>query len=224
MTSRDDTCPPVKADFDFGWKRWKAVPELAKKVLEHQKGDVLDIGCATCQLARFLRDNGWKGKYTGVDVERYDGYEYPEGIEHMVGDALAIELPQADTVVLYDILEHTRDPVGLLTKAIRASRHNVLISVPLRNEEMWALGVVEPHQLDKTHVHCGFTEEEFAKIVSASGGEIVTTQYLGRVSATIGVNLWRGWFAKKMAYAMDKLFSSREYHCGLWCEVVRSSR
>ncbi len=224
MTSRDGSCGYVKTDFDFGWKRWKSVPELARKVLEHQKGDVLDIGCATCQLSTFLRDNGWKGRYTGVDVKRYEGYAYPEGVELLVGDALDLELPQADTVVLYDILEHTRDPVGLLSKAVRVSRHNVLVSVPLRNEEMWALGVVEPHQLDRTHMHCGFTEVELRNIVSASGGQVVRLEYLGRVSATIGVNLWRGWFAKKMAYAMDRIFSSREYHCGIWCEVVRSSR
>ena len=41
----------VKTQFDFGWKKWgKNVPGYAEPTLKHQKGDILDIGCATCEL------------------------------------------------------------------------------------------------------------------------------------------------------------------------------
>jgi hypothetical protein len=40
----------IKKDFDFGWKRWQGIPAYAKLTLQYQKGDILDVGCATCHL------------------------------------------------------------------------------------------------------------------------------------------------------------------------------
>lgn len=212
----------VKTKFDFGWRRWTQVPEVARLALSHQKGDVLDIGCATCQLYAFLRENGWKGRYVGVDVSRYEGYEYPPDVVLIIGDALEVEFPAVDTVVMYDVLEHVDDPVRLLGKGLAAARRNVLVSVPLRNEEMWKLGVVEPHQIDRTHRHSGFSEEEFARVVSLSGGKVVESLKLGRADATIGVKLWESPLARKLTYLMGKVFRSKVFYCGPWCEVVRA--
>lgn len=211
----------VKSEFDFGWKKWSYVPEIAGLAVEFQKGDVLDVGCATCQLYDLLKSKGWSGKYHGIDIEKYEGYNYPEGVDLRIGDAFKLEFPEVDTVVMYDILEHVDDPVALLRKALKAARQNVLIAVPLRNEEMWKLGVVEMHQVDRTHKHCGFSKEEVQKLAELSGGRIRQQKDMGRVTAIVGVKLWKGWFPKKLFYLMDKLFSSRSFYCGLWCEVVR---
>lgn len=219
MDSKDKL---VKADFDFGWKKWKQVPEIVKLVLERQKGDVLDIGCATCQLYSFLRDSGWNGKYYGIDIVKHTGYEYPKAVDLLIGDALTMDFPEADTVVLHDVLEHVDDPVKLLTKAMKAARGNVLVSVPLRNEEMWSYGVVEPHQIDRTHKHSGFSKDEFKNIVTLSGGKIADCIDISKADATIGVNLWESRLAKKLTYLMRKMFKSKEYYCGMWCELVRA--
>ncbi|WP_457753373.1 class I SAM-dependent methyltransferase, partial [Thermococcus sp.] len=80
----------VKTQFNFGWQEWRTPPIYAKLALRYQKGDILDVGCGTCQLYRFLRKNGWEGKYYGVDIKRYD-YTYPKDIELIIGDALEIE-------------------------------------------------------------------------------------------------------------------------------------
>ena len=213
----------VKTDFDIGYKKWKRVPEIAHLLYRYQKGDVLDIGCATCQLSTYLRERGWKGKYFGIDVQKYEGYQYPSDIQLMIGDAIRLELPEVDTVVLYDVLEHVDDPVELLKKSLRAARQNVLIALPMRNEEMWQRGVVEAHQLDRTHKHCGFSKDEVKEMVEKSGGVIRTSKDLGRATAIIGVNLWKGWLPKKLMYLMDRIFSSEVYYWGLWCEVVRAS-
>lgn len=212
----------VKTDFDYGWKKWKQVPEIAKLVLERQKGDIIDVGCATCQLYSFLRDNGWKGKYFGIDIAKHGEHEYPKDVDLLIGDAVKMDFPAADTVVMYDVLEHVDDPVALLSKALKAARHNVLVSVPLRNEEMWRHGVVEPHQVDRTHRHSGFSKDEFRRIVELSGGRIKDCIDTNKADATIGVNLWEGWLAKKLTYLMRKLFRSKEFYCGMWCELVRA--
>jgi SAM-dependent methyltransferase len=210
----------VKNEFDFGWKKWINPPEFAELTLQYQKGDILDVGCATCQLYDFLRDNGWKNYYTGIDFQKYVNYEYPEDVNLIIGDALDIEFPEVDTVILYNILEHVDDPVSLVKKALVAARENVLINVPKRNEKMWANGIVEFHQLDKTHKHCGYSKEEIYNLISLSGGEISNYKDMDLVDATTGVNLWNSRIPKFIIYLLIKIFSSKKFYKEMWLEVI----
>jgi len=41
---------------------------LAQEALKNETSSVLDIGCGFADLYDFLLINGWKGKYTGVDI------------------------------------------------------------------------------------------------------------------------------------------------------------
>jgi hypothetical protein len=63
-----------------------------------------------------------------------------------------------------------------------------------------------------------------AKLVELSGGRIANSKGLDRIDATTTVKLWKSRFAMKLHYLLAKLFSSREFHATLWCEVVRASR
>ena len=211
----------VKKDFDFGWKKWQGIPAYADLTLQHQRGDILDVGCATCQLYTFLRSKGWKRRYYGIDIQKYEGYEYPKGAELIIGDALKVEFPEVDTVVLYNILEHADDPITLLTKAISAARENVLINVPKRNEEMWRYGIVEYHQLDKTHKHCGFSKEEVYKLVDIAGGRIKTYKEIGGLTIIpiklLGKHLVTLLLNPKIG---RMLFPKRTFYSEIWCEVI----
>jgi SAM-dependent methyltransferase len=211
----------VKKDFDFGWKTW-IEPHMAELALRCNRGDLLDIGCGTCKLFEYLRSRGWKGKYYGIDIKKYEGYRYPKGVELIIEDALEVEFPRVDTVLLYNILENVDNPIILLRKAIRAARKNVLINVPKRNEEMWRYGVVEYHQLDKTHKHCGFSKEEVYKLVGLAGGKIKTYEELGKTNATIGIGLWNNIIPKRIVYLLGKIFSSKTFLQEIWCEVVKN--
>jgi 2-polyprenyl-3-methyl-5-hydroxy-6-metoxy-1,4-benzoquinol methylase len=218
MRSRDNI---VKTKFDFGWKEYKVIPAYIYLAFQYQKGDILDVGCATCQLYTFFAKKGWKGEYYGIDIQKYDDYEYPEGANLIIGDVLEVEFPKADTVVLYNILEHVDEPITLLKKAIKAARQNILINVPKRNEEMWKYGVVEYHQLDKTHKHCGFLKEEVFKLVDIAVGEIKTYTELGKTNARTGIGLWNNIIPKGIVYLLSKIFSSKTFYQEIWCEVVR---
>ncbi len=211
----------VKSDFDFGWKEWKNPPPYAELAFQYQKGDILDVGCGTCQLYTFSRKKGWKGKYYGIDVKKYD-YDYPKGIELIIGDALEVEFPEVDTIILYNILEHIDDPVKLLKKALNSARENVLVNVPKRNEELWKLGIVEYHQLDKTHKHCGFSRDEVYKLVELAGGNI--TKYIehSEISARILLGLWNNIIPKGIVYVIYKIFPSKKFYQEIWCEVVEN--
>ncbi len=212
----------VKSDFDFGWKKWNTAPIYAELAFKHQKGDILDIGCATCQIYEFLKEKSWKGKYYGIDVNKYEAYEYPDDVNLMIGNAMELEFPNVDTVILYNILEHIKDPVALLKKTLKSSRNNVLIYVPQRNEELWKNGTVEYHQLDKTHKHCGFSKEDVYNMVNLAGGKITIYKNIGEIDATMGVNLWNSTIPRLIITRLFKrIFSSKSYYQEIWAEVVR---
>ena len=159
----------AKNDFDFGWKT-SIEPNTAELALRHNRGDILDIGCGTCRLYEYLRKRGWKGKYIGIDMRKHEGYDYPKDVALFIGDATNIALPKTDTCILYNVLEHVDNPSKLLAKCLKISK-NTLLNVPKRNEELWTHGIVEYHQLDKSHKHCGFTEEEIIETIKKSRGK-----------------------------------------------------
>ncbi len=211
----------AKSDFDFGWKKWETPPAYAEPTILHQKGDILDVGCGTCQLLVFLRKRGWKGRYKGIDSQRYEGFEYPEGIELTFGNALTVQFPEADTVTLYNILEHLEDPAAVLRKSLSAARHNVLICIPKRNEGLWKHGLAEFHQLDKTHVNCGFSKEEVTSLVELAGGKVATYRELNPTNVMSVEHFWKGRTPKFAMRIMRAVFESTEFYQEIWCEVVR---
>jgi 2-polyprenyl-3-methyl-5-hydroxy-6-metoxy-1,4-benzoquinol methylase len=215
-------------EFSFGWKKWKTVPPYAQLTLQHQKGDVLDVGCATCELYSYLRSNGWTGNYYGVDLERYADYDYPEDANLVIGDAMDVDFPEVDTVVLYNILEHVENPQGLLVKSLKSAKKNVLIHIPKRNEELWKYGIVEMHQLDKTHKNCGFTREEICNLVDKYGGKVVDYKEFGEINPAYSIGLWDSKPVRLSIYVLRKfysligsLFSLKTFYQEMWLEVVK---
>lgn len=211
----------IKTEFNFGWKEWSNPPIYAKLTLEKQKGDILDVGCATCQMYEFLKNNGWNGRYYGVDIQKYENYDYPNDVNLILGDASFIDFPEVDTVVLNNVLEHVDDPVMLLKKSLNSCRKNVLITVPQRNEETWQKGVIEYHQLDKTHKHCGFSLDELYKIVERSGGSVQEYKKTDKKNAIIGIGLWNNVIPKIVFVLLSKLFSSETFYENIWMEIVK---
>jgi 2-polyprenyl-3-methyl-5-hydroxy-6-metoxy-1,4-benzoquinol methylase len=218
---RNDCTEIVKKEFDFGWKAGGFARPTDLLALECQHGSILDIGCSTCLLYSFLSQRGWTGRYVGIDVRRYEGYPYPIGVELVIGDVPTLTFPRTDTVILYNLLEHVEDPYALLSKSVESCQKNVLVNVPKRNEALWEHGVVDYHQLDKTHQHCGFSKEELNKIVRLSGGKIRSYKDIKKVNVTVGISLWNSRIPKGVVLFLSKIFSSRTFYREIWCEVVK---
>ena len=211
----------IKKEFDFGWKKWQNPPHYAHLALKYQIGDILDVGCATCELYNFLRSKGWDGEYYGIDAVKYEDYTYPNGVHLIIDPASSPEFPEVDTIILNNILEHLDNPLNILKKSIESTRENILINIPKRNEEMWIkYGLFEPHQLDKTHKHCGFSRDECYHMVEMAGGEIKTYQEIGEINAMKGVPLWNNIIPRGINFLMSKIFSSKTYYHDIWCEVI----
>lgn len=93
--------------------------------------------------------------------------------------------------------------------------------MPLRNEEMWDKGVIEWHQLDKTHKHYGFTTDELYKIVERSGGKIKKLERLDPRNAIIGISLWNNSIPKIIFVLLSKIFSSKQFYDSIWMEIIK---
>ena len=219
--TKNDCAEIVKKEFDFGWKTSGYANPAYQLALEYQKGDILDVGCGTCQFYSFLSQKGWTGRYVGIDVQRYEDYAYPTGVELIIGDASTLSFPKTDSVVLNHILEHVTDPCVLLSKSVQSCQHNVLLCVPKRNEALWKHGVVEHHQLDKTHQHCGFSKEEMNNVGRLSGGKIRSYKDVWEINATVGMTLWNSRIPKAVTLVLSKIFSSKTFYSDIWCEVVK---
>jgi hypothetical protein len=116
------------------------------------------------------------------------------------------------------------DPVALLKKALSAAEH-VIINVPRRNEDLWRLGVVEYHQLDKSHKHCGFTHEEIEWVVEAAGGKLKGCKEHGEIRFEPFHKFFKRKTARKiissLLYRFPSLFATRVFFSEMLCQVEK---
>ena len=120
---------------------------------------VLDIGCRYGALTRAYVDGN---EVVGIDVDReaLDEASRELGIETRWADVdQGLEFPDSsfDVVVAGEVLEHIRDPAGLVAEALRVLRPGgtFVASVPnsyrLKNRVRFALG--RKPENDPTHLH-----------------------------------------------------------------------
>jgi SAM-dependent methyltransferase len=169
------------ADRTLGWVT--RLEELSRRYREHQRdrtgtfvygGDeradlfrryvggpgrrVLDVGCRSGALTRAYLDGN---DVVGVDVDRFALDEAARlGIETQWANAeegLRFDDESFDVVVAGELLEHVRDPAGLVADARRVLRPGGTLvgSVPngfrLKNRLRFAAG--RPPETDPTHLH-----------------------------------------------------------------------
>lgn len=85
--------------------------------------DVLDVGCGTGHLLRYLRDLGHAGCLVGLDLSIPDGMD-SVGIEFISGEAESLPWPDGgfDAVTAMHMLSHVADPAAVLGEAGRVLR------------------------------------------------------------------------------------------------------
>jgi len=108
---------------------------LAREALERPNCSVLDIGCGFGDLYAFLTNRGWKGRYTGIDInptllgkarERFAGATFLEADVMQNPDAV----PAHDFVIMSGVFNHrmksgdtAKHVLALLTAATAKARY-----------------------------------------------------------------------------------------------------
>lgn len=130
---------PAIEDERWAFMRWKRRRNLQEKIesieqLAH-RGRLLDVGCATGTYLAEIRKLGWDVQ--GVEPHE-EAAEYARrrlGLNVFTGDLFAGRLPDSDfdTVTLWDVLEHTHDPLAVLREVHRLLKPSGLVAFSVPN-------------------------------------------------------------------------------------------
>lgn len=119
------------------WRKEKIESALlrVKKLADLRNKKVLDVGCGFGPLSEMLLDEGADVSATEIDDDKLRfASEYFKDRKNFklfkVNDeTLPFKNSQFDTVFLFDVIEHTRDPGKMLKEAKRVLKNNGLLYV-----------------------------------------------------------------------------------------------
>ena len=130
-----------------------AIYQMVARNLEgrHPGGGILlDVGCGTGNLWRFLSDRF--DKYVGVDVVCYDGFP-ADGEFHKAeldSDVLPIPDGHANVVAAVETIEHLENPRAFARELVRVARPGgwVMISTPNQLSLLSLLTLLTKHRFN----------------------------------------------------------------------------
>lgn len=162
-----------------------ANPDLLKRVPETARS-LLDIGCGAGGLGRGLRAAGFAGRLIGVephpDLADHAGRHYDTVLRiDIERDPVPMEAGSLDVLVYGDVLEHLRDPWGVLKRdaGLLAPGGVLLVCVP--NLEHWSFAArllsgqwryEEMGLFDRTHLRW-FTRGAMQEAIEAAGLRVI---------------------------------------------------
>jgi O-antigen biosynthesis protein len=158
-------------------------------------GRVLDIGCARGAGASAMKDRGAR-QLVGLEIDTAYAEAAREHYDEVMAGSAEDDLPWTpgsfDTVLCYDVLEHTYDPWSILgrVRALLKPDGRLHISLPnSRNIGFWRPLLLrgtfgyEPSGLrDVTHIRF-FTRRDLTAMVEAAGYNILRIDPTGEMSS-----------------------------------------
>jgi len=164
---------------------------------------VLDVGCAGGYLSELLASRGYR--VTGVDSPGARHAHFPEAVELLEAD-LDLGLPRAlsltpdrfDFVICADVLEHLRQPAGMLRdlRGLLATGGRLIASLPNSGHAYFRwnvmLGRFPAHArglFDRTHLHY-YTWRGWVDLFGSAGFRIETVRCSG-VPVGLALPQWR---------------------------------
>jgi O-antigen biosynthesis protein len=163
-------------------------------LMDRPLGSVLDVGCARGAGATAMRDRG-ATHLVGLEIDSEYAEAARERYDEVVTGSAEGDLPWGpasfDTVLCYDVLEHTYDPWSILRQlqSLLKPDGRLHISLPnSRNVDFWRPLVLrgtvgyEPSGLrDVTHIRF-FTRRDLAAMVNGAGFTILRADWTGELS------------------------------------------
>jgi SAM-dependent methyltransferase len=142
--------------------------------LKPGRGRLLDVGTAAGAFLRAARDAGWDA--IGIEPNRWlaEWGRNQYGVDIQVGTVDDLPLPEAsfDVITLWDVIEHTPDPLHVLRSARRLLKPDGLLVVNYPDIGTWiarAMGRTWPF-LSSAHLYY-FTRDTMRAALFAAGFE-----------------------------------------------------
>lgn len=128
---------------------------------------VLDFGCATGNYMTALQKLGYN--CVGVDVNpAYIEIAAQKNLDvHLIDEELPFPDKSFDTVIMFEVLEHLKNPSDVLKKVQRVARKNIIFTVPNCEgyNELKNGGLAFEHFLDLDHKNY-FTSDSLSELLS----------------------------------------------------------
>lgn len=149
-----------------------------------EKGDLLDVGCATGFFMKAAHDNGWK--VSGNEISEFAaGYAKNHfKFEIFKGDFLEVlETKKYSLITMWDVIEHFYNPIAAIKKASRLLKSDGMLilstpdvdSIPAKlTKEKWV-----GYKLSDEHLTY-FSPKTISQLLKKGGFEIVKKSYIGK--------------------------------------------
>jgi SAM-dependent methyltransferase len=155
------------------------------KIVELAGDSVLDVGCALGSYVAFCQRLGKRAHGVDLDTERLQQAISTFGafFTRAPAEGLPFVDGSFDTVMMWDVLEHTENDRFALSEAIRVARKNVLLSVPKQDSGKIfnsANGLTYRHYTDLDHKRY-YTPEDVSRLVESLGNYRVVIEHWCRI-------------------------------------------
>lgn len=141
---------------------------------------LFEIGCGTGLFLDEARRAGWE--VTGLEVSAYAaGVARSRGLEVQSAPAEEVPLPDGayDALVLWDVIEHVRDPGALLQSAAAALRPGGVFALSTGDITSWCARLSGPrwHLFNLPEHLFFFSPESLRRLLRAADCEVLTCRY-----------------------------------------------
>ena len=181
---------------------------IAEKFLSHSKNKkLLDVGCSSGSVLKIAAKLGYKVK--GVDIAikpvitaRKLGFD----VFHGTLNEAKYKVNEFDLIILFEILEHIVDPVGLIKECHRILKKDGLILINTPNPDSWSAKFLREkwtgYSLTKMGGHISFfTPKSMGVLAKISNLKLI---YIKTKNVSF---FYKENFSNKMIYKSLKLFT-----------------
>lgn len=186
---------------------------LVNFVKQYAGKKVLDFGCATGAYCSELKKQGFD--CIGVDInEDYIKIARGRGVEaYVIKDELPFDDCFFDTVIMFELLEHIKNPETVLKEAARVAKKNILVTVPDCSgfDLLGSSGLTYEHFLELDHINF-FTKNKLENLLSKQFSKC-------RVEQKEPILFWKTELPQWASRPISLLYKLRFFHSDIYCRL-----